>query len=41
LPVVARRTSGLFPVHGVLGVDLLGRCRVILDRGRTRLVGLS
>jgi hypothetical protein len=40
LPVVSRRTSGLFPVHGVLGVDLLGRCRVILDRGRTRLVGL-
>ncbi|MGB3965904.1 MAG: pepsin/retropepsin-like aspartic protease family protein, partial [Planctomycetota bacterium] len=40
LPVVERRTTGLFPVHGVLGVDLLARCRVVLDGGRARLVGL-
>lgn len=37
LPVVPRGPSALFPVHGVLGVDLLGRCRVTLDRGRARL----
>ncbi|MEO6593705.1 MAG: pepsin/retropepsin-like aspartic protease family protein [Planctomycetota bacterium] len=40
LPVIQRSTSALFPVHGVLGVDLLSRCRVILDRGRARLVAL-
>jgi hypothetical protein len=27
----------VFPVDGVLGVDLLGQCRVTLDRGRARL----
>jgi hypothetical protein len=37
LPVVPRTPSTLFPVHGVLGVDLLSRCRVTLDRGRARL----
>ncbi|MBL8753935.1 MAG: aspartyl protease family protein [Planctomycetes bacterium] len=37
LPVVARADSGPFPVHGVLGVDLLRRCRMTLDRGRLRL----
>jgi hypothetical protein len=37
LPVVPRDPEGAFPVHGVLGIDLLGRCRVTLDRGRARL----
>ena len=37
LPVVPRGEAKLFPVHGVLGIDLLGRCRVTLDRGRARL----
>lgn len=37
LPVVPRGAPTLFPVHGVLGIDLLGRCRVTLDRGRARL----
>ena len=37
LPVIDRGRSVLFPVHGVLGVDLLSRCRVTLDRGRARL----
>jgi len=37
LPVVARDEGSVFPVHGVLGVDLLSRCRVTLDRGRARL----
>jgi hypothetical protein len=37
LPIVARDPEGAFPVHGVLGIDLLGRCRVTFDRGRARL----
>ncbi len=38
LPVVEREAGGeLFPVHGVLGFDLLGRCRVVLDQGRCRV----
>lgn len=40
LPVVNRGSSSLFPVHGVLGIDLLSRCRVTLDRGRARLTAL-
>lgn len=40
LPVVPREAGGLFPVHGVLGVDLLSRCLVTLDRGRARLQGM-
>ena len=40
LPVVNRGDSTLFPVHGVLGIDLLSRCRVTLDRGRARLTAL-
>lgn len=40
LPVVPRVAGVLFPVHGVLGVDLLSRCRVTLDRGRARVLGL-
>ena len=40
LPVINRGTSDLFPVHGVLGIDLLSRCRVTLDRGRARLTAL-
>lgn len=40
LPVVPRAPGGFFPVHGVLGVDLLSRCRVTLDRGRARLVAV-
>lgn len=39
--VVDRERSTLFPVHGVLGVDLLCRCRMILDRGRVRIVALG
>ena len=38
--VVPRTAGGLFPVHGVLGVDLLSRCRVTLDRGRARLLAV-
>ncbi|MCA8953146.1 MAG: retropepsin-like domain-containing protein [Planctomycetes bacterium] len=38
LPVVPRGDDGGFPVHGVLGMDLLGRCRVTFDRGRARLL---
>jgi hypothetical protein len=41
LPVVPRGVTSTFPLHGVLGMDLLGRCRVILDRGRARLVALG
>lgn len=37
LPVVARAAAGPFPLHGVLGLDLLGRCRVTLSRGRVSL----
>lgn len=40
LPVIDRGRSLLFPVHGVLGVDLLSRCRVTLDRGRARLTAV-
>lgn len=32
LPIVERPQTG-FPLHGVLGADLLIRCRVTLDRG--------
>jgi len=38
LPVVSRGPSGAFPVHGVLGMDLLGRCRVTFDGGRARVL---
>ncbi|MBX3464700.1 MAG: aspartyl protease family protein [Planctomycetes bacterium] len=37
LPVVPRGAPALFPVHGVLGIDLLSRCRLTLDRGRARI----
>lgn len=37
LLVVPRVTSGLFPIHGVLGADLLLLCRVTLDGGRLRI----
>lgn len=37
LPVVPRGASQFFPVHGVIGIDLLSRCRVTLDGGRARL----
>ncbi|MAD33648.1 MAG: hypothetical protein CMJ88_07810 [Planctomycetes bacterium] len=37
LPIVDRGHSDFFPVHGVIGIDLLSRCRVTLDRGRARL----
>ncbi|HEX6810344.1 MAG TPA: pepsin/retropepsin-like aspartic protease family protein [Planctomycetota bacterium] len=40
LPVVPRAQGTLFPVHGVLGVDLLSRCSVTLDRGRARLLAV-
>lgn len=40
LPVVNRGSSEVFPVHGVLGIDLLSRCRVTLDRGRARLAAV-
>ena len=34
LPVRPQRRSSSFPVHGVLGADVLMRCRVTIDRGR-------
>ena len=37
LPVVERGRRGVFPVHGVLGADLLMRCRLTLDRGRVKV----
>jgi hypothetical protein len=40
LPVVNRGRAEVFPVHGVLGIDLLSRCRVTLDRGRARLTAV-
>ena len=40
LPVVSRGAGSLFPVHGVIGVDLLSHCRVTLDSGRARLTAL-
>ncbi len=40
LPVVPRAASEFFPVHGVLGNDLLSRCRVTLDTGRARLTAI-
>ena len=33
LPIVERLSAGPFPVHGVLGADLLRHCRMTLDRG--------
>jgi predicted aspartyl protease len=41
LPVVPRGESPLFPVNGVLGIDLLSHCRVTFDRGRARLTALQ
>jgi predicted aspartyl protease len=37
LPIVQRSAGSSFPVHGVLGADLLLRCRLTLDSGRVRL----
>lgn len=37
MPIVERGETPWFPVHGVLGIDLLGQCRVTLDRGRVLL----
>lgn len=37
LPVVPRVGSGLFPVHGVLGADLIAQCRLTFDQGRIRM----
>ena len=36
-PVIDRVSLGIFPVHGVLGVDLLRNCRMTLDGGRVLL----
>lgn len=41
LPVVPRDSGGAFPVHGVLGGDLLLQCLVTLDGGRARLVHIE
>jgi predicted aspartyl protease len=41
LPVVDRKQSEFFPVHGVLGFDLLSRCRMTLDRGRARITAVA
>ncbi len=41
LPIVDRGSGGSFPVHGVLGMDLLGRCRVTFDRGRARVLAFE
>lgn len=40
LPVVDRGARGVFPIHGVLGNDLLNSCRLTFDRGRARLTVL-
>jgi hypothetical protein len=40
LPVVARRAPAVFPLHGVLGSDLLLRCRTTIDGGRVRVEAL-
>ena len=37
LPVVPRHQSGVIPVHGVLGSDLLMQRRMTLDRGRLQV----
>jgi hypothetical protein len=37
LQVVEREPPRVFPVHGVLGADLLMRCRTTLDSGRIRI----
>jgi hypothetical protein len=37
LPVVDRAHSPWFPIHGVLGSDILGECTITLDQGRLRL----
>ncbi len=37
LPVLEREAQDLFPLHGVLGADLLLRCRTTLDSGRVRM----
>lgn len=37
LPVIDRPPGATFPLHGVLGNDLLRRCRVTFDRGRLSL----
>jgi hypothetical protein len=37
LAVIDRAPSKVFPVHGVLGADLLLQCRTTLDGGRIRL----
>lgn len=37
LPIVSRENDGVFPVHGVLGADLLMRTRVVLGDGRLRM----
>lgn len=37
LPVLARGPRGVFPVHGVLGADLLMRCRLTIDRGHVKV----
>jgi hypothetical protein len=34
LPIVGRGKTEVFPVHGVLGADLVMRCRTTLDEGR-------
>ncbi len=36
-PVIDRIGLGIFPVHGVFGVDLLRKCRMTLDGGRVLL----
>jgi hypothetical protein len=41
LAVIDRGPVGLFPVHGVLGSDLMMRCRTTLDRGRIRIEPLD
>lgn len=37
LPIVARESGGVFPMHGVLGIDLLRQCRMTIDDGRARM----
>jgi predicted aspartyl protease len=37
LPVITREIGGVFPMHGVLGIDLLRQCRMVIDDGRVRM----
>ena len=37
MPIVDRKNHGVFPIHGVFGIDLLRNCRMTLVRGQILL----